>query len=274
MADSELLNRASALRAKGEYREAYPLFVAAADTADNDLEKAGILIDAITNLTQLHEFQNARTGLAKIRELLSRVDSSKLDSDAQDNFYRVNIWAEIEQAEILAAEDKLHEAIAKLTEMLTEERLELEAPEHRRAYDEVQCRRAYFLVDIGLWNKALPILQELESRWNENPIFLFSLGYCYQHAKEFSKARAFLERTLRFDPTPFIEFQAHCTLGMVLYELDEFQKAKFELETGLKKAPPRYIKDAKLWKWLENTCEMMGLKQEAEKYRLLASEPS
>jgi tetratricopeptide (TPR) repeat protein len=138
------------------------------------------------------------------------------------------------------------------------------------AYDEVQSRRAFFLADIGLWRKAMPILQELEPRQNANPTFLFYLGYCYLQAKELDMAQIRLEKALSLNPPPAINFQAHCSLGMTFYDLGEFAKAKLELETGAKTATARYIKQEQIWKWLEYTCQQMGLKSEEEQYRRLA----
>ena len=52
MTDSQLLDRACALRDEGKLREAYGLFMLAADQAESLLEKAGILVNAATTLTQ------------------------------------------------------------------------------------------------------------------------------------------------------------------------------------------------------------------------------
>jgi hypothetical protein len=57
---------------------------------------------------------------------------------------------------------------------------------------------------------------------------------------------------------------------MVFYELGEYKSAKVELELGAQTATPRYIKDGKIWNWLEHTCISLGLKADAHRYGQLA----
>ena len=84
------------------------------------------------------------------------------------------------------------------------------------------------------------------------------------------EAQQKLERALALGPRPRIAFQAHGTLGMVLYETGEYQRAKQELVTSANLAAPDYIKTAHFWKWLEATCISLGLKEEARRYGQLA----
>ena len=87
--DSQLLDKAYALCEEGKFREAYDVFVLAANHADNPLEKAGILLNATTNLTQSDEQVRSRNQLNKIRELLGTVNPLALSKDDQDEFVRV-----------------------------------------------------------------------------------------------------------------------------------------------------------------------------------------
>jgi len=59
----QLLDKACALREEGKFREAYGLFMLAANETKNLLEKAGILLNAATNLTQSDEQERSRTQL-------------------------------------------------------------------------------------------------------------------------------------------------------------------------------------------------------------------
>ena len=67
MTNSQLLDHAVALRSEGKFQEAYDIFLAVANNTGAVLEKAGILLNAVTNLTQLHNFQSACTQLASVR---------------------------------------------------------------------------------------------------------------------------------------------------------------------------------------------------------------
>jgi hypothetical protein len=84
MADSQLLDKACALREEGKSQEAYGVFMLAANNTDNALEKAGILLNAATSLTQSDEQERSRNQLNQIRELLGKLNPSRLSQDEQD----------------------------------------------------------------------------------------------------------------------------------------------------------------------------------------------
>lgn len=266
----ELLDKACALREEGKFREAYGMFMLAANQADNLLEKAGILLNAATTLTQSDEQERSRSQLNQVRELLGSMNPFAFSSDEQDEFIGVAVGVEIEQAEILVTEGKIEAAIEQLGGTLERFNDEIKEPRRINIYEEIQTRRAYCLVDLGQFEKAIPLLEQTKGRRNDDSIFLFYLGHCYLMAKRLSEAQQNLERALSLGPRPGIAFQAHGTLGMVLYESGDYQRAKRELETSANLATPRYIKEAKIWKWLEYTCISLGLKQEAQRYGQLA----
>ena len=271
MKKSELLKHAAALREQSTFREAYDAFLSAADKTDNVLEKSAILLDVVTNLTMLGEYDASRRQLKVIKEMLSGLDPKHLTQTDQNEFLRVLVGIDVEHAEILAADGNIEGAIEKLAATVENFRLQLEDPEFIRIYDDLQCRRAYFLADIDLFNKAIPILEEVENRHDDDSIFLFYLGQCYFRAKLLDKAQRKLERAINLATRQGIAFQAYAILGMVLYEVGDYARAKKELETSASLATPQYIKDAKIWKWLEYACRKLGLQDEARQYALLAN---
>jgi len=270
MTDSQLLDKAWALREEGKFHEAYGVFMLAANNTDNALEKAGILLSAATNLTQSEEQERARTQLKQVRELLGSLNPVALNQDEKDELVRVTVCIEIEEAEVLASEGKIEGAIERLAATLARFENEIQEPSLIAVHDEIQTRRAYFLTDLDQFEKAIPILEEVTSRRNDDTIFLFYLGHSYFRAKRWSEAQQKLERALALGPRPRIAFQAHGSLGMVLYETGDYQRAKEELEASAKLAAPDYIKQAHIWKWLEYTCVSLGLKEEARRYGQLA----
>jgi tetratricopeptide (TPR) repeat protein len=242
----------------------------AANQTDNPLQKAVILLNAATNLTQSDEQERSRNQLKQIRELLGSMNPSKFSKDEQDEFVRVTVGIEIEEAEVLVTESRIEAAIERLAATLARFKDEIQEPTRIGIYDEIQTRRAYFLTDLDQFAKAIPILEEAKHRRNDDTIFLFYLGHCYFRAKRWGEAQQKLERALSLGPRPRIAFQAHGTLGMVFYEAGDYQRAKEELETSASLAAPDYIKQAKIWKWLEYTCVNLGLKDEARRYGQLA----
>lgn len=271
MKKSELLKHAAALREQSKFREAYDAFVSAADKTDSVLEKSAILLEVVTNLTMLGEDDASRRQLKVIKEMLSGLDPKHLTQTDQSEFVRVLVGIEVEHAEILAAEGNIEGAIEKLAATIENFRLQLDDPEFIQIYDDLRCRRAFFLADIDLFNKAIPILEEVESRHVDDSIFLFYLGQCYFRAKLIDKAQQRLERAINLATRPGIAFQAHAVLGKLLCEVGDYARAKKELEASASLATPQYIKDAKIWKWLEFACRKLGLQDEARQYALLAN---
>src|SRR5579859_2940204 len=118
MTNSPLLDRARALREQGKFREAYDAFLSVADKTDNALGKSAVLLDAVTNLTMLGEYDASRRQLKGIKEILSGLDPKHLARTYQNEFLRVLVGIEVEHAEILAAEGKIESSIEKLTTTL------------------------------------------------------------------------------------------------------------------------------------------------------------
>jgi tetratricopeptide (TPR) repeat protein len=182
----------------------------------------------------------------------------------------VAVGVEIERSEILTAEGKLEQAILQCTKTLEEYEPLFKERKLLDESDELRMRRACLWADLGLFEKAKRSLEEMKSRQGDNSIFLFYLGHCCFTAKEFRRAQQLLERAISLGPPPDIAFQAHCSLGMVFYELGEYKSAKVELELGAQTATHRYIKEGKIWNWLEHTCISLGLKADAHRYGQLA----
>jgi tetratricopeptide (TPR) repeat protein len=123
---------------------------------------------------------------------------------------------------------------------------------------------------LDQFENAIPIWEEAQSRHNDDTISLFYLGHCYFREKRWDEARQKLEQALALRPPPHIALQAQGSLGMVLYEIGDYERAKQELEASAKLAAPNYIKEAHIWRRLENTCIRLGLKEEAQRYGQLA----
>jgi tetratricopeptide (TPR) repeat protein len=266
----QLLEHASGLRDQGKFREAHEAFLEASKNTDNIVEKAGILLNDSTTLTSSGEFGASRQQLHSVRELISIAKEGTLSLSDQYEVLALLVFVEIEQAEILAAEGQPLQALGTMAAALKRYESELRVSPRLDIYDELQARRAYLLADMGSFEKALPILTELVDRQSQNPTFLFYLGQCYLVGEQFENARDLFARAIKLGPSTEIEFQAHCSLGMAYYELEDYATAKFELEFGVKTATAGYIKQAQIWKWLEYSCRGLGLVDEANRYAMLS----
>jgi tetratricopeptide (TPR) repeat protein len=263
------LESAYQLREEGRFREAYEEFCLIAKTTDNVVLKAGIILNAATALTALHEFDTSRRQLAYVRDLIAVPPQATLSVSEQDEVLRLKMDVEIEEAQILSEEGRIPESIDKFGKILEEHQLELKTPKFIEEYDVIQSRRAFLWTDIGRFKEALPLLEEIESRQTQNAIFHFYLGHCYAVTEDYDRALERLEKSIRLGLPCDFDFQAHCSLGMALYGKHEYARAKIEFEMGIKTATPRYILEAQIWKWLEYCCKGLGLEEEANTYALL-----
>jgi tetratricopeptide (TPR) repeat protein len=269
MRKKALFDKAMTLRDQGKYKEAADLFLDLAKATDDLFEKAGMLLNLTHTLKASGSLDLARSQLNTARELLSLPPNAVLGNADDENRRRLLIWAELEDARIVAAEDRLQEAIGSLNGILADHRSELSKPGFVEIYQAVRRDRAFLLTDIGSFQEAVPILEEVDSADPHDRWTLFYLGYCYSCTGKFLESQQKLEEAIRLGLTPDFEGRAHCALGASYYEVGDYSRAKSELEKGVKTASPRYVKQAGIWRWLECTCISLGLKAEAEHYRRL-----
>jgi tetratricopeptide (TPR) repeat protein len=270
-ADKKLnFDNALAFREAGKYKEAADLFLDLARDTDDLFEKVGMLLDATHALKGSGRVDLAKNQLDLVRELLSLPSGTPLSSADDENRRRLVIGAELEAARISAEEKKLPEAMAKLDSILTDHQSELRNPGFVDIYWAIQRDRGFRLTDLGSFEEALRILEQVDSADPRDRWTLFYLGYCYHCTDKYAEANEKLEEALLLHLLPDFEGQAHCLLGVGHYKLGNYRKAKLEFEEGVKTAPTGYIKQAGIWRWLECTCAGLGLTAEAEHYGRLA----
>lgn len=270
MNGNSLFDKALSLSERGNHEEAARLFALLASKTDNLFDRAGILLNVAHEFKELRDFQHARIQLQAVRELLSVDPSVSLASADEENRRGLLIGTALEDARIWAAEEKVEEAIDKLNSLLADHQSELARPAFENIKQLIQRDRAFLLADIGSCGEALPILEELAATEPHDRWILFYLGYCYMGTARYDQAKTTLQKALQLGLSPDFEGRAHCALGASLYGLKDYQRAKIEFEKGVKTASQRYIREAGIWRWLEQTCIGLGLRAEAQHYAELA----
>lgn len=265
-----LLKEAMALRDQRKYKEAADILLSLANTTEDLFEKAGMLINLTHALKGSGRLDLAKSQLSAARELLALPPNAVLGNADDENRRRLLIWAELEDARISEAESGLQKALEGLNCILTNHQSELSKPGFAEIYQAVQRDRAFRLADLGSFQEALPILEEVDSADPHDRWTLFYLGYCYLCTNKYAEANEKLEEAVSLRLLPDFEGQAHCLLGVGYYELGDYSKARVEFEMGVKTAPTDYIKQAGIWRWLECSCISLGLRAEAERYGKLA----
>jgi tetratricopeptide (TPR) repeat protein len=273
--DNQRFEKALHLKVGGEPREAYEEFVSLANQCDDPIDKAGVLLYAGFCRKDLGEFQAAKQLLNTIKEIVNNLSTPGKESDADGRVTWLRIAIEFEEADISSSEGRKEEALVKFGDLLTRFAANLRDPPYRSDYERIQERRAYALADLARWNEALPILEEADSfKGTSRALINFYLGYCYVAVGEFVKGEQKLKASLELGLPANLEYRAHSALGKAYHKLKDYSRAKSELEKAAQTADPIYVRQAQLWKWLEVTCQHLGLEGEADRYRQLARPPS
>jgi tetratricopeptide (TPR) repeat protein len=269
--DDERFESASRLRDQGRLEEALEEFRTLARETIDPIERAGVAIQITDTLLRANRADLAKIELGTVRATLANLGTSVQEPNSDERIGWLRIGAQIEEADISKADGRPDEALAKLESLASElSRPALNAI-YRDSYEIVQLSRAYLLCDLGRWNEALPVLEEADAFEEPRALIDFYLGCCYAANREYGKARERLVRALKIGGLPpNLESCAHSILGQAYHALGDYSQARLELERGVKTAPVAYIKQAKLWNWLEATCLHLGLKDEAEHYAQLA----
>jgi tetratricopeptide (TPR) repeat protein len=272
---NQKLEHAYQLMQEGNYEEAVEQFSKVAEVTEDSIDRASILLNLAATLTELARFDEARTQIKRGQSLLLAATRASTDGSDDLKIKDLEVCFEFQEAYICRAEGKYDEALSSLDALLAKYEKVLRLPEMRTNYELIQCRRALLLGDLGRCNEAIPMLEKTKT-FKEDVIdglrgeISFYLGSCYTNNAEWSKAETELSKSLRIGLRPNLEFRAHYRLGKAYHKLEDYAQAKLELEKCAQTADASYIKEARLWEWLESTCRHLGLKPEAEHYAQLA----
>jgi tetratricopeptide (TPR) repeat protein len=268
--DEQRLQDACKMVDEGRYAEAYDTFVQLAENTPDPLERAWPLIYAANTLQTLGQEQAAMAQLNVARALIE--DQRQSGSARSEELEAAELFLDFEDANILWRRGgKKEEALNKFEAALKNHPLALGDPGLSDLCNAIQIRRAFILADLGRWQEALPLLEEIKSPQEYSEGIAFYLGHCYLAGHDYIRAEQKLAEALKLGGLPHsLEYRAHCELGMTCYQLQDYAQAKRELEKCAEMADRSYLKDGALWGYLAATCRALGLKAEAETYSRMA----
>lgn len=267
--DDERFLKACQLRDDGKFKEAIDEFHRIAEDTEDPVDKAGVYLNAATTLLVLGEYEQGRSLLSVARSLLASSDTLQLESDRDVEVLRLEMQLDFEEADFLSHEGKIEEALAKFDLLLKKYGQKMQNAEFRATYEMTQSRRGFILADLGRCKEALPILEEAESFEGREAEIRFYLGHCYLANDKYCKAMGRLLEALRIGLHKRYAYRAHCELGIVYFTLKDYGQAKLEFEKCAETADEEYMQQSQIWKWLENTSRVLGLKDEADRYSKL-----
>jgi tetratricopeptide (TPR) repeat protein len=269
--DDRRFEYACQLKEDGKFTESFKEFVRLAGDTEEPTDKAAAFLYAAASLKMAGQFEPARQQLNEVKAILatSSIQGSK-DIFPVERTQWLELAVAFEEADTYRAESRTEEALARFQDLLSRFAVQVRQPSYRADYEMIQTRRAFLLADLGRWGDALSLLEEAESFEQTEGSINFYQGYCYVAIGNNAKGEQKLRKSLEMGLPPYLEYRAHCALGKAYHKLEDYTRAKAELEKGAQTADPAYIRQAQLWKWLEVTCLHLGLKDEAEHYARLA----
>jgi tetratricopeptide (TPR) repeat protein len=263
------LETADILSSQGKFKAASEALLEAAKFTDNILKKGSITLSAVGALVAAGEYELAKKELEHVKVLMATCLETGANPN-QDDMIRIAIGIKFEEANLISLAGRAKEATEGYAALLEEYETSLKHHNLHDLRDAIVGERAFLLVDLGVIEQTLPTLEKLEPGHSRNAVLLFYLGYCYVMVKEYRKARTKLKDALAVGLPPHLDFRAHCSLDIAYYFEADYANAKIELEIGAKTASERYLKEARIWKWLEGSCTGLGQTIEAERYRKLS----
>jgi tetratricopeptide (TPR) repeat protein len=134
----------------------------------------------------------------------------------------------------------------------------------------IERERGFVLAHMGSTEAALRILEQVDVAGPHDRFTLYYLATCYSLVGRYADARAKIEESIALGLPPDWTGRAHFWLGVACYRLEVYQQAKIALEIAVKTSSPEFIRHQEIWRWLKCTCISLGLKDEAERYAMLA----
>lgn len=278
--DEQRFLNACRLREDRNFAQAYNEFIWLAESSVDPLDKAGALLHAANTLEMSGKTEAAATELSAARALIEQYRPARSQGD--EKFAAVELFLDYEDANLawlrgenLQATISRFEAVTKKHSLESASNKDSRKPKNlysRNFYESIQIRRAFILADLGRWEVALPILEEIKSPQEYEEGVAYYLGHCYLAAHDYIRAEQKLTEALRLGNLPTsLQYRAHCELGMTYYNLRDYTKARVRFLEGAQLADSAFIKEWEIWRWLELTCRALGLRTEAEQYARMAN---
>ena len=268
--DDQRFLRACQMKEEGKLTEAFDEFIQLAEVTEDPIDRAGTLLYAAKTLKVLGQYQAAKSPLCAARALL--VEHASSDAPTDERVGCLELYLDFEDADLCWKLADQAEALAKFDAAFEKYSQRLRQPDFRAMLECIQACRAFILCDLDRWKEAMPILQLAQSFTVYREGIAFYLGHCYLSSHDYDKAEQHLTESIRLGGLPpTLQYRAHCELGMVHFLQQDFPQAKLHLETCAATADKSYLADGVIWKYLEATCRMMRLKDEAEHYARLAN---
>jgi tetratricopeptide (TPR) repeat protein len=235
---------------------------------DDPWDIAWLNCQEIRFLVDMHNTHEARQRLEDLKRKLASLVTfdSPSDSSELDPNVTLPMLARHAEIRVTTEEGREIEALQLIENFVACYPKQLSLPEYRALAEEVAILRGFLLANVGRWEAARAVLEDVAPPQAWKGQYCHYLGRCYYEAKEYERARSKLVEALNLGLDTLTEGRTHYVLGIVEYHLSDIKAAKHQFELSVKTANQAYLGEP-IWEWLEATSRALGLQCEAENYR-------
>ena len=236
------------------------------------LAKASNPDDVGTLLTCITSFNLILGRVVEARRSFRRLNGVQIPD------LEVRLNAEFTEPCLLAQEGKTEEGLRALGSILDRDGEFIHEERFRYLYEDIQCRRAWALIDLSRFAEALPVVRESMSYAFENVSdeqrMRYALGVCLDETAETGEAVREYSRVIGFNLRNEFHEQARCRLANLLVGVGAFAQARKQLELALEEFSNQaaVVPRSFVYGQLAVACRWLGDKASAERYKQLADE--
>jgi tetratricopeptide (TPR) repeat protein len=220
------------------------------------------------------------TGITSFNLLLGRVVEARralqklMGLEIPDLEVRLN--ADFMEPCLLVQEGRTEEGLMAFVAILAREGEFIHDDRFRYLYEDIQCRRAWALIELSLFAEALPIVRESISyafeEVSDEQRMRWALGLCLEETGDTASAVQEYFRVIGFNLPNEVEEQARCRLARLLVQTGALAQARKQLELVLEQFSERepIVPRSFVYEQLSIVCRSLGDEANSERYKYLA----
>ncbi len=223
----------------------------------------GTLLTGITSLNlRLGRVVEAKRALQKLQGL-----------EIPDLEVRLN--ADFMEPCVLVQEGRTEEGLMAFVMMLDRDGKLIHEDHFRYLYEDIQCRRAWALIELSRFTEALPVVRESTSyafeEVSDEQRMRWGLGLCLDETGDTGSAAEEYFRVIAFNLRNEFEEQARCRLARLLVRTGAFAQARKQLEFVLEQFSDwePIVPRSFVYEQLSIVCRSLGDVANSERYKQL-----
>jgi len=239
--------------------------------AEELLAEASDPRDTGSLLTSVISFSLDLGRVAEARLVLQRLKGREIPD------LEVRLNAEFYEPRLLIQEGRAEEGLTAFAAMLDRDGKFLREDRFRYLYEEIQCRRAWALIELSRFADALPIAREsmsyaFEATVNEQRM-RYALAVCLDETGDAESAAGEYFHVIGFNLRDAFEEQARYRLSALLLRTGAFAQARKQLEMILEEFADRapFVPRSFVYEQLSIVCRSLCDEASSERYKRLAA---